>query len=148
MDDDLNSQGQNQSGTANPSGPMSRHEARRKWRAERRSARGATGWIGGVILICMGIFLMLQNMGYTLITLNNWWAFFILVPALGAFGAAWRSYQNDGRLTVGARGSLVGGLVLLLIAAITLFGLDWGLLGPVVIILAGAGLLLNTLLPG
>jgi len=73
---------------------------------------------------------------------------FILLPALGAFGAAWRSYQNEGRLTASARGSLVGGLVLVLIAAIFLFGLDWGLLGPVVIILAGAGLLLNTLLPG
>jgi hypothetical protein len=148
MNDNLNSKDQMPSNIGGQPGFISRHEARMQRRAQLRSARGGFGWLGGAILIGVGLILMLQNLGYTLINLTNWWALFILLPAIGAFGAAWRSYQVDGRLSMGARSSLVGGLILVLIAAIFLFGLDWGLLGPVVIILAGAGLLLNTVLPG
>jgi len=54
-------------------------------RAERRAARYAGGGalIGGVALIAFGVIVMLQNMG--LVQLHNWWALFILIPALGSF---------------------------------------------------------------
>ncbi len=128
---------------------LSRYEARRQRREERRAMRGQYGgsWVGGAILLLLGVIFLLQNMGA--LTLNNWWALFIMIPALGAFGAAWRAYQAaDGRLTAAARGSLIGGLILTLITAIFLFELSWGVLGPIVIILAGIGLLLNAFLPG
>jgi hypothetical protein len=129
---------------------LSRREERWRRREERRAARGGRSggaWIGGAILIALGIIFLLQNLGAA--TLENWWALFILIPAVGAFGNAWRSYQAaGGHLTASARGSLIGGFALTMVAAIFLFNLSWGLLGPLLIILVGIGLLLNAFLPG
>jgi hypothetical protein len=142
---------QNQEPTPGGNQPefMSRHEARMRRREERWAARGGRSgaWVVGAILIIIGIVFLLQNMNIFILT--NWWALFILLPAVGAFTAAWRSYQDaGGRLTAGARGSLIGGLVLVLVAGVFLFGLNWGVVGPLLIVLAGIGLLLNAFLPG
>jgi hypothetical protein len=130
-------------------GPMSRHEERRLRREERREARGGSGaWIVGAILIVLGLVFLAQNLGGTLL-IQNWWALFILIPAVAAFSAAWNAYKSAGnRLTMPARGSLVGGLILLMITAVFLLNLSWTLLGPIIIILAGVGLLLNVIIPG
>jgi hypothetical protein len=129
---------------------LSRHEERQRRREERWAARGGRHggtWVLGGILILLGIIFLLQNMG--LAFLSNWWALFILLPAFGAFTAAWRTYQGaGGHLTAASRGSLIGGLVLTMIAAIFLFNLNWTILGPALLILAGIGILLNALLPG
>ncbi len=126
---------------------MRRHEERMQRHEERRAARGGSGaWIGGAILIILGLVFLLQNMG--LFVLVNWWALFILLPGVAAFGNAWRAYHDaGGRLTGAARGSLIGGLVLTMVAAVFLFGLNWGVVGPLLIVLAGVGLLLNAFLP-
>lgn len=129
---------------------LSRHEERQRRREERWAARGGrqgSTWVFGGILILLGIVFLLQNMGLEFLT--NWWALFILLPAFGAFTAAWRTYQAAGsHLTAASRGSLIGGLVLTMIAAIFLFNLNWTILGPALLILAGIGILLNALLPG
>ena len=60
-----------------------------------------------------------------------------------------KSYQDaGGHMNIAARGSLIAGLVFTMIAAIFLFNLNWTILGPALLILAGTGILLNTLLPG
>src|SRR5512146_1135342 len=111
---------------------MDRHEERMRRREERWAARGGRGsgaWVGGAILVILGLIFLLQNMGYFVV--NNWWALFILIPAIAAFGAAWRTYQDaGGRLTGAARGSLIGGLVLTMVAAVFLFNLNWTVVGP------------------
>ena len=117
-------------------------------RAERRAARYAGGgaFIGGVALIAFGVIIMLQNMG--VVQLHNWWALFILIPALGSFATAYGAYRtNGGRLTSMVRGSIIGGLVFTAVAAAFLFELNLGLLLPTVLILAGAGMLFNSMLP-
>lgn len=114
-------------------------------RAERRAQReGAPGWILGAILIVVGLVLMAQNFGMD--TLDNWWALFILLPAAGAFGNAWRVYKQTGRLA-DAGGSLVGGAFLTLLALYFLvgFSLNWALFGPLFLIAGGGLLLLSTL---
>lgn len=122
--------------------PFDRRESRRQHRAE-RFANPSRGWMAGVILIIIGVIFLLQNTGIN-IPLKNWWALFILIPAVGALGNALRMYQSaDNQLTAAARGSLFGGLVLLLITAIFLFNLSWTLFGPVILILVGIGILLN-----
>lgn len=147
MEDD--SKGSQSQTSGNQSEYVSRMEARRRRREARASARGSRaggGWLLGAILIAAGGILMLQNFGTVVI--SNWWALFILIPAVGAFGNAWRSYQNaGGRLSGSARGSLISGLVLTLVAALFLFNLDWGTFGPILLILGGLGLLLNVVLP-
>jgi hypothetical protein len=119
-------------------------EEREERRAQRRSGGGA--WWGGLVLIVLGVIFLLQNMGAAIF--SNWWALFILIPAVAAFGAAWRSYQAAGnRLTAPARGSLIGGLVLTAISLGFLFNLNGRLFWPMLIILAGVGIALNAMLP-
>jgi uncharacterized membrane protein YjjP (DUF1212 family) len=88
----------------------------------------------------------LQNL--TSFSLENWWALFILIPALGAFGNAWKSYQSSKHLSAPVRASLISGIILTMVAAIFLLNLNWAIIGPVLLILAGAGLLINVMLPG
>ena len=78
---------------------------------------------------------MLEEMGIPF--LANWWALFILIPACWAFVAAWESYQNNGRLTRGGAGSLVGGALLTLLALVFLFNLDFDLFWPLLLIAGG-----------
>jgi hypothetical protein len=111
-------------------------------RNENPLQRGAP-WIGGVVLILLGLIFLIQNVSG--LRLEHWWAIFILIPAFGSFAAAWRVYQTHGRLAAAARGPLIGGLVLLLVALIFLFGLDWGRIWPLFLIIAGIGALLGTL---
>lgn len=97
--------------------------------------------MGGVVLILVGVvFLLQQTAG---INLQNWWALFILIPAVMALGAAWNMYRADGRLSPRVLGTAAGSLFPLLIAAIFLFGLDWGSVWPVFLIVAGIGGLLG-----
>jgi len=113
---------------------------------ETRPARGRGGWVGGAVLILLGVIFLLQNTG--MFHLQNWWALFILIPALTAFGSAWNSYRSaGGRFNAAARGSVIGGLLLTAVAAIFLFGLDWGRMWPVFLIVGGLTLLLNALIP-
>jgi peptidoglycan/LPS O-acetylase OafA/YrhL len=121
--------------------------ARMQYRAERRAARytGGGAWIVGVALIALGAIFMLQNMGTVLI--HNWWALFILLPALGSFATAYGAYRNSGRLTVVARSSLIGGLILTAIAGFFLLDLDWARWWPTLLILVGIGALTNAVLP-
>jgi len=97
-------------------------------------------WVGGLILIALGLIFLAQNFGG--FALNNWWALFILIPACGSFATAWRIYQTNGRKWTGAvTGPLTGGLILTAVSGIFLFGLDIGRLWPVFLILAGLGAL-------
>ena len=124
--------------------PRDWREARREERYERRLQRFGTGggaWIGGVILIALGAIFLAQNFGYPLP--RNWWALFILLPALGCFGGAWSIYQRQGGMTPAATRMILSGLILVGLAAIFLFGVDLGKFWPVILIALGVGALLS-----
>jgi hypothetical protein len=132
--------------TSNSPQPTDYHSSRAQRRAERRAARQAGGaWVGGLVLIGLGAIFLLQNAGA--LYLQNWWALFILIPALASFGAAYAEYRAGGRLNARARGSVIAGLVFTALAAVFLFNLNFSLVLPAVLILAGVGLLINTVLP-
>jgi hypothetical protein len=125
--------------------PTSRWEERRQRRASRGSSTGTL--VFGAILILLGIAFLLQTLG--IFDLDNWWALFIMLPAVGAFESAWREYKDAGsRLNSKARGSLILGFILTMVTAVLLFELNWSVLGPILIILAGIAILTNALLPG
>ena len=134
----------------NQSGPVDRYEARRQRREARRAAlgdpsRGGT-WVGGLVLILLGGAFLLRNTGTFDFPVRNWWALFILIPAVGAFDSAIRLYRSaDHQLTAPARGSLLVGLVLTFITISFLFNLNMAVFGPVIIILTGIALLAGTL---
>jgi len=101
-------------------------------------------WIGGAVLIALGILFLLQNAGLDIPFLRNWWALFILFPAVSSLARAWQAYQSNGqRFTGHVQGTLTGGLALMLAAATFLFGLSWSLIWPVFLILAGLGALIK-----
>lgn len=110
-----------------------------------RPEKNHPAWIGGAILILLGLIFLVQNL--TGFSLSNWWALFILIPAVNAFGHAYNNYKSDGRFSGPVRGSLFGGLALTFVAFVFLFNLNFGTLWPVLLILGGAGLLINALLP-
>jgi hypothetical protein len=101
-------------------------------------------WIAGGVLILIGVIFIIRNVsGFEL---NNWWALFILIPALGSLGTAWQMFERNGRrFTAASRGPLIGGLILLAVAAAFLFDLDWGRIWPMFLILAGLGAVLTSI---
>ncbi len=109
--------------------------------AEKDDHGGA--WVPGLILIGIGVYFLLTN--FTDFELHNWWALFILIPAFGSLGKFMSDYRRAGRIGGDARGALISGLILLFVAAIFLFGLNWGTVWPVFIIIAGLGALLSGL---
>jgi O-antigen/teichoic acid export membrane protein len=94
----------------------------------------------GSILILVGLFFLMRSwIDFDLSW--NWWALFILIPAVGSLNQARGAYQAQGRLTETARGPLIVSMVLFLVTAFLLFNLSWGLLWPLFLILFGAGAL-------
>lgn len=120
------------------------HLARREARWQRH-ARRPYGWIGGVILILVGVVFLLQNMGIPF--LMNWWALFILIPAFWGFVAAWDVYQNNGYLTRAGISSLTVGILLTMLAFVFLLNLYGGLFWPVLLIVGGLVLLGTAFFP-
>jgi len=107
----------------------------------RRVRRHKGNTTGGLILIGIGtIFLLNQLTGFHF---DNWWAIFILIPAVVKLNEAWQSYREDGRLHAGTRGALIGGILLTLVAFFFLLNLSWNLLWPLLLILFGISTLLN-----
>jgi hypothetical protein len=107
-----------------------------------KPSRQRPAWIAGGVLILIGIVFIIRNV--TGVFFNNWWALFILIPALGSLVTSYQMYErNDRRFTAASRGPLVGGVVLLAVAAVFLFNLDWGVVWPFFIILVGLGVLFS-----
>jgi hypothetical protein len=99
-------------------------------------------WIVGGVLILVGLVFVLKNV--TGVELHNWWALFILIPALGSLVTAYQMYVRNGRqFTAASQGPLVGGILLAAVAAIFLFDIAWEFAWPFLLILAGAAVLLG-----
>lgn len=127
---------------SNPNNFSDRREERQERREERRERRSGREWILGIILILLAGFMVLRNM--SIFTLNNWWALFILLPALGAFADAWtHAREAGGKFTMRARSAFFLGLVLLAVTAMFLFSLNWTILGPILLAFAGLGMIIN-----
>jgi len=111
--------------------------------APRRPKRSSSSFWFPLILIFLGIFLLLQQVSD--LTLDNWWALFILIPTLSAFGSAVKLWQRDGRFTFTVWSTFYGGLFPMLVALIFLFDLDWEDYWPLFVILAGFGMMIGGL---
>jgi hypothetical protein len=105
--------------------------------------RGGAAGVG-VALIVLGIVYMLQTSGFSLPGIQNWWAFFILIPAVASFLSAWRTYQDRGYVFTREVGSLIGGgIFLMVLAGFFLLGLSFSTLWPVLLIAGGLVALLG-----
>ncbi len=118
-----------------------RRERRQEWRAQRRASRSP--WIGGAILILLGVIFLLASLN--LLQTYNWWALFILIPAIAFFASAWGLSQAGGLRA--ARSALIAGIFFTLLAGVLFFGVAWEIALPAVLIAGGVALLLNALWP-
>ncbi len=120
-----------------PPPPGDWREQRREERWQRRQMRwGNSGsWMFGAILILLGVLFLAQNFGVSLP--HNWWALFLLIPALASFASAWSLYQRNGTATASVRGGILGGAILVLLTLAFLIDFEWGKYWPVVLILLG-----------
>ncbi len=100
-------------------------------------------WLGGAILILIGVIFLIGE--FTSFYLHNWWALFILIPAVNSFANAWSEYQKPKRFVKAVRNSLVGGVIFTALALILLLGLDFGRLWPIFLIIGGAAMLVTAL---
>jgi hypothetical protein len=95
-----------------------------------------SGYFWGLIFIIGGIILIAQQLGW-LGPRYNWWALFILAPALASLGAGFSVLQKTGKFGAAVRAGLGGGLVLLTVAFMFLFGLDWSVWWPLMVLVPG-----------
>lgn len=109
--------------------------------------RDSAPWGVGLILILIGGYLLLRNLNIALPFFLNWWALFILIPAISAFSNGWTEYRRAGRLTSLARGKMIAAFFLTVLAGALLFGISSTYFWPVILILGGISLLVNGLLP-
>lgn len=115
-------------------------------REPRHTNDGSQAWIAGAVLLALGLIFLLRNLGIFDLRLNNWWALFILIPAVGSFSTAYRMYRgNGGHMTEAVRGPFIGGLILTAVTLVFLFGLSWAVVWPVFLIIVGVGALLTAL---
>lgn len=117
-------------------------KAERHGRVEKQ--RSNDHWVGGLILIGIGVVFLLANT--TNIYINNWWALFILIPGVAKLAKSARHFRDDGRFSERARGSFTWGLILTLVAFTFIFNWSWGLIWPAFLIIFGLGALLSGVL--
>lgn len=109
---------------------------------EETACDGRSGsWGFGLALIIVGVLFMLGN--FTGFRLDNWWALFIFIPAMGAFGSFLSSVRRKGGMNREAFGSLIGALIITTVALIFLLGLNWGTIWPIFLIIGGIGALFS-----
>ena len=97
--------------------------------------------IAAIALIIIGAIFLLRN--FDVIRLGrNWWALFMLIPIAYSLSAAWRHRQKSGgKFTPAVRSSLVGAVTLAVVMTIFLFGLNWGAMWPVFLIIGGIAMI-------
>ncbi len=105
------------------------------------SRHHGSNWGSGMSLIVIGFVFLFANL--TDVRFDNWWAFFILIPAFSNIGSAIRNYQRNGRLTHSGRGAMTRGLMMALVAAVFLFNLSWGDIWPFFLIVGGVSALIG-----
>jgi cation transport ATPase len=119
------------------------YTSRKEKKMNENAVENRNNMILGAIFILIGLIFLTQNISGFDFWNWNWWALFILLPALASLNRAWEIYRAQGQANEAMRGPLVGGLVLLLAAAIFLFDLSWGTLWPLFLILFGLGALIS-----
>lgn len=108
-----------------------------------RRQRRPRGITGGLILIALGVVFLLQQWGR--FDIQNWWAIFILIPALGSFASTYAIYRHSGTINRAVISNFFGALMILTVALMFFFNVSWAVFWPLFIILPGLSLFLTGL---
>jgi hypothetical protein len=99
-------------------------------------------------VIGLGLAFLLQNLdvvSYRSLFGNfQWWGIFVLIPGIGALFNALLAYRGNGnQMSWTSQSLLIIGLAICSVAVLSLLGLNWNLLTPLLLILLGLALLLG-----
>jgi len=101
---------------------------------------GISRW-SGFSLVLLGGGLLAVNL--LTVQLENWWALFILMPALALFGFGSLMPRNaNGRFSLISRFLFASGLIVFVVAMMFLLNMDWGIYWPLMITSPGVGLII------
>ena len=99
-------------------------------------SENSVAWGVGLILVGV-VFLLAQIADFHF----NWWALFILWPAVTGFLDIGRKYRSKGYLTTAERQGLPWSMMFLVVAVFFLFDLSWRNWWPVILIVGGVSAL-------
>lgn len=99
----------------------------------------------GLFVIAIGVIFLLRNLGYDIYLpfRHNWWALFILIPAVMMYLSTYERVKRLGHFDAEAGGRLTGALAITVVAVIFLAGLSFGTWWPLFVIVGGLSILLN-----
>lgn len=103
-----------------------------------KTIQSSTNWPLGLAIVVIGGLLLARNLGFELFFLNfhNWWAFFILLAAIGPLQQAFSYYRKEG-LSTSVANSLVSAAAIIFIALLFLMDLSFTTWWPVLVIVGG-----------
>jgi len=98
--------------------------------------------IVGLTVTILGLIFLLRNLDVIRIG-HRWWALFFLIPISYLLTNVMHPKRDaQGSFIAGMRSSLIGLLTLSAVMLIFLLGLNWGVVWPILIVIAGLSLLL------
>ncbi len=100
----------------------------------------------GIVLVVLGIVFFLQQTGN--LTENfNWWALFILIPAVSSLTGMYYAIRNSGTFNQTARSAAGTAVVFFTLSFMFLFNLDWAIYWPLMVLAVGFSILIGSI-PG
>lgn len=99
--------------------------------------------LGGFILIGLGLYFLLNAFNLLGDISIVWWHLFILIPGLGLLAQAFVTFVRRGRLEKDAREHAFAGVMVVFVAAMFIFDLDWGRWWPFFLIIPGVAMLIG-----
>jgi len=109
---------------------------------EQESARprsNSGSLLPGLLLVALGTIFLLSNL--TSFRLDNWWALFILIPAVQNFSSGLKQYRHSANFDRHVRARFFLAFFFTLLSLAFFLSLDFGLIWPAFLILAGLGIL-------
>lgn len=98
-----------------------------------------------LLVIAVGSLFLLGNLGvrWSFLYLQNWWAWLIMVGAVGPASMAMQRYRTQGAIDGEALHYVLNAAIIIMVALIFLLQLSWGQWWPVFVIYGGLCMLVR-----
>jgi len=114
-------------------------------RESRRASRSGNGVVPALLVIAIGVFFLLDNLGIHIgfLYLQNWWAWLIMAAAIAPLSTAMQRYRKRGVVDGTVLHSLLTAAAIVMVALMFLLQLSWRQWWPVFVIYGGLCMLVR-----